>query len=257
MLTKQAHKMCFNFYDSVPLPAYHQALVCGTALPQDSFQSQLLQIGLIHMLVVSGAHLGFLRNFFRWLRVPKIVISALLSIYILLTGAQAPVVRAWLQRFSPMPSRLSRICKTRVVCLSIFGFSISLLLSWIATLGICWPGVRSGWRQALLIYFFMIPALLSLGTQHPLSILWNLIAATVLGWLLLPLSMIAPLHPWVGFVSEWAWNVFLFLTRRMALLTPAWDVQFQISWFWPWLYLFFLQWLALRKEQSYLRAQLR
>ena len=248
--------MCLDFYHQQIFAAYHQALVCGSSLPNDSFLSQLLQVGLIHMLVVSGAHLGFIRNIFTFLKVPKALSWLLLSAYTLLTGAQAPVMRAWAQQWNQMPSRLWRILWAGVLCLGVFGFSFSLLLSWIATLGVSWPGVRSGWRQALLIYGLMLPALFSLGTQHPLSILWNLLAAALLGWGLLPLSMLAPLHAWLGWCSEWAWNLFLGLTQWMAWMTPAWDLQFKISPAWGWFYLFLLQWAALKKEQEYLRAQL-
>lgn len=256
LLSESAQHYCVELYRSTPMPEYHQALVCGTPLPNDAFQSQLLQIGLIHMLVVSGAHLGFIRSFFNFLKIPAFFIWGFLSVYVFLTGAQAPVVRAWAQRFLKMPSRLLAVLWAGVFCLFVFGFSYSLLLSWIATLGICWPGKRAEWKQALLIYFMMIPPLLSLGTQHPLSILWNLIASAILGWGLLPISMFAPLHSGLGVLSEWAWKIFLILTEWMARLTPTWDYQFKVHKAWPWVYLLALQLIALKKEQAYLRSKL-
>ncbi len=256
LLTESAQNLCSSLYQHVSFPDYHQALICGTSLPQDSFQSQLLQIGLIHMLVVSGAHLGFLQNIFQLLKLPRILIWGLLSAYTLFSGAQAPVLRAWAQRSNKMPSSMQQVVWAGVFCIGIYGFSFSLLLSWLATLGVMWPGRRSLLKQALLIYSVMTPALFSLGTQHPLSIVWNLIVASLLGWGLLPISLLAPIHPWIGYLSEGTWKLFLGLTQWMAWMTPHWDWQFKISVAWPWIYLFVLQWIALKKEQTYYQQQL-
>ena len=256
LLTESAQMLCVSFYQTVSFPKYHQALVCGVSLPQDSFQSQLLQIGLIHMLVVSGAHLGFLQNIFQLVRLPKPITWSLLSLYTLFTGAAAPVVRAWAERSNQMPTSILQIIWAGVFCLGIFGFTFSLLLSWLATLGVLWPGKRSVWKQTLIIYSVMTPALLSLGTQHPISVLWNLLVASILGWGLLPISLVSPLHPWLGILSEWMWNLFLGLTEWMAWVTPYWNFQFQIHHAWAWLYLFILQTIALKKEQSYYQQQL-
>lgn len=256
LLTESAQKLCISFYQHTPFPQYHQALVCGVPLPQDNFQSQLLQIGLIHMLVVSGAHLGFLQKVFQLARVPSSLIWGILSSYTVLTGAEAPILRAWAQRWNQMPTYMSQIVWAGIFCLGVYGFSFSLLLSWLATLGVLWPGKRNPWKQALIIYSVMTPALFSLGTQHPLSILWNLLVASILGWGLLPISLVAPLHPWLSYLSEWFWNFFLGLTQWMAWFTPYWDFQFKIHVAWPWLYLFILQWIALRKEQAYYQQQL-
>lgn len=258
MLIDAAQTSCLSFYRHLTYASYHQALVCGSPLPNDSFLSQLLQVGLIHMLVVSGAHLGFLQSFFRLLRIPDALTWVFLCLYTLFTGAQPPVLRALVQRWFDFPTRMHQVFWAGIFCLGVFGFSYSLLLSWLATLGVLWPGGRERglYKQALLIYSVMIPALFSLGTQHPLSVVWNVLVAALLGWGLLPASMIAPLHPWLALFSEWLWHLFLALTQWMAWITPAWDFRFGLHAFWPWLYLFCLQWFAFHKEQSYYREKL-
>lgn len=233
-----------------------QALICGIRLPAGASKDWLLNWGLIHLFVVSGAHFLFLEHhlrslvgrayFFRYLFAP------LLLLYALATGGGPPVFRSglalilhsmslhWGYRWSA--SQVVLLSGLLCFVLVLPEQYLSLQLSWAAALLLtvpCAPPFPNA-KKATVLWWGLLPLLSGLTWSHPFAILSNLIITPLFQPLLFPMVWIdqvlmeLTLHSWLKeYMSE-------FMAYSPApFRSESQDHQFK------WLYLFSLQLLSL------------
>ena len=108
ILAFSLHEKCLQFssFQSETADIY-KALVCGHRLPKGLIKETFVKSGLIHLMVVSGAHLLFLERLWKSINLPFFRtggILFLLILYALTANLHPPVLRA-LFSFLP-PARL-------------------------------------------------------------------------------------------------------------------------------------------------------
>ena len=172
------------------LPVY-KALICGQRLPRGPIKQAFVEGGLIHLMVVSGAHLMFLEKL--WIKLPlpffkKSGLFFFLLFYALITQLHPPVVRALFSFFlfqmsrsykffwnHPFVTHLSGILC--LMCSPQWIHSLSLQLSWLAALA---QGTSSSsFKRAFFTYIIVFPIVSQWQFLHPLTVLINWLAAPV------------------------------------------------------------------------------
>lgn len=248
-LGRNLHDFCLRHAPESQWLDYYNATVCGSSLPTDGRYNELIQLGIIHIMVVSGSHLGFLLTLLRVYKVKKQIRGLelfSLFIFVLNCNLQMPVVRAWVHwmlsygnekwrlQYQPLLITLLSV----VFCVGWHPNSInsfSLLLSWLATLSI--QISRTPLQQSILCYFLLIPVLLHLQLTHPITILINMLYAPLVGFILFPASLITyvigPLSHWVDKIWElfWVMNQAL-LTFTPQLIQPTAKIDKEFLWLW-------------------------
>lgn len=229
-LSQPIHEHCLKSAPKFPNESdrkIQQALVCGRNLndKNDEFQSWR-ELGLIHILVVSGGHLSILAVFvqrllkqiflllFSRLAIPPssfIFFTAQVLTLIIITWLAAanrfepPVLRAWidflirarLKRYGYQGQETSLI-STWLALPSISAHSdlLSLALSFFASVLIEVVGQalhQRPWLAALFLqaslWWALMPLLLPLGLPHPIATLSNLLLAPLFGGVLIPMAL--------------------------------------------------------------------
>ncbi len=247
------------------------SLLCGENITDTELKENLVKTSLIHIFVISGSHLILLDELLSILRIPAIVRFFFLSIYSLAVGWQPPAVRAlialgvrilfrrWNWKF---PSDLTSLI-AGMATLALFPEwwnSLSLVMSWCAALALCWVSVlkiKNKFSALLIsqlaIFLFMSAPLWGLGTLHPLSLLYNLLLAPVVAFLLLPLaffaSLIHPLVPIFDVVMN-AFNVLLKIVAEPITMTRGTAPAIGLLWMWVFAWHIFFHLLRLRFYQG-------
>lgn len=247
------------------------SLLCGEKITDPELQKNLQRTSLIHIFVISGSHLILLDELLGTLRIPLFVRFIFLALYSLAVGWQAPAVRALLGLFTRsflqhrrwyFPADLT-VLITGLLALILFPDwwnSLSLVMSWCAALALCWPSllrVRTGVGRVFLsqicIFLFMCAPLWGLGSLHPLSLVYNLILAPVVSYLLLPLAFLATLIPALVGTFD---HLMLFFKDSLAilaepiLLNKGTLPRIEILWLWILFWHVFMHFLRLRLWQG-------
>ncbi len=203
---------CLQFSPESVHATLYKALVCGVSLPASESQRLLLDTGLIHLIVVSGAHLAFLDQLMeRW---PNAIRLFILSTYTWLTGFGPPVVRALARRVLANGAHRQGLSAIQLdfaaVVLSLllwpeWIFSRSFLMSWMCGLALNVP-IGAAPLRCYLFLFFFAPA-------SPVSMLWNAIITPFVGNWLFPLCVLSYLVPPFTKVTDWLWDIFLLILQ--------------------------------------------
>ncbi len=170
------------------------SLVCGLPLPPGHSKQAFLDTGLIHVMVVSGAHLLFLESLLG--RAPALIKLPALGVYCWLTGFGAPVVKAFLHRLCELQLRnrgwssLQIEAVAVLLTLTLFPWwllSRSLQMSWMCFLALSLPKILkwSALDQSLKAYLFLY---IFVGAS-PIGIVWNTLLSPLIGVVLFPLSL--------------------------------------------------------------------
>ena len=229
------HEFCLQASPTSPWQPLYQALVCGANLSGD-FTEALRRTSLLHVAIVSGSHLVLLEVLLHKVIPEKIrplkLTLALLFIFCLLTGWQAPAVRSFvtlcLQRWNHQ-KRLHWTGPQMTFFSGIFTwilfpqwfFSYSFLLSWGASLSLCLVPdsihlrFLQQWKTHLFVYVLLLPLLLPFGGVHPLSILCNWLIGPLFSALFFPLSLIAFLCPWVTPITDFIWQLAVYIITEI------------------------------------------
>lgn len=180
------------------------ALICGTNISNKEKKNLLIKLSLIHIFVVSGAHLILLESLLTWIGLTQMWIYPLLIFYGFCCGLNPPIVRALIayemrqfsnrQNFNWSPLMIAFIS----YCISIpwlenQGDYFSLLLSASAAFALCIG--QGAIQQQILIYLLTSLLLTGVGLLHPLSILFNLLLGPIIGFLFVPAAACSILHP--------------------------------------------------------------
>jgi len=250
-LSQDMHELCLqklNF--KAKFEDLYKALVCGKRLPGGQIKNLFVEGGLIHLAVVSGAHLFFLEKLWRTLPLPKLVkshgIFIVLLLYALASQLYPPVVRAL---FSFILFRLSYTFKlfwnpclvillSGVLCLIYqpsWVYSLSLQLSLLACL--LYHSSNKALKKCFLIYIFTFPIINRWQSLHPFTIFINWLLAPLVSSLLFPLTILSPFFSFLYPLTDGLWSLvfkflklFQFISSNKLFLTK-WYLPENWIWF--------------------------
>lgn len=224
------------------------AVVCGLTPNSSTETASFKNLGLYHLLVVSGSHLIFLENLLNLALRGRLrfFVGPILLVFTFFTGLQPPCLRAFVQWSLQLASQRKRlflrswqICGISG-CLSLLLFphwlhSYSFLLSWCCSLALSVaPMVVRRPYAPVAFYVFMLPALLRLAPPHPLSIVVNILLAPIFGFVLLPVGLLTLILPAMAVHTDRIWLAVImtsrFFEKAFVNLQP-YDVPLYMLWF--------------------------
>ena len=253
------HEWCLQQVEAGPITeqqftSLYSALLCGERLPEGKMKQTLVAFGMIHLMVISGAHLIFLEK--TWNLLPPFQLKNFLLTFFLLTysisaGLNPPVLRAL---FSLLLSRINKELKLfwspylRVhisgllclLCQNSWFDSLSLQLSWIASIGMSNPRL-SRLKSCALTFILILPIVNQWGNSHPLSIILNWVVTPLISCLFLPLSLLTLPFPFLRPLTDQLWGLFLHTLNSLRPLVE--NTVIELSWslssFQIWIYICF------------------
>ena len=224
-------------------------------MPASPQKELLREASLLHLFVVSGAHLLWLDTVLKRLKMGQKIRFAIWGFYSMACGLQAPILRAWVSlslqeaspRWTPRLRGSQRAFLAGLTTLCLFppwAASLSLAMSWTAALALSVPAPRS-WKGDLLrcvsVWLCMLPLFVSWSPTSPLTILVNFLLAPVFSLVLLPLALLgAVFHPSL-FVFDAAFAAFLSLLKVLPLQTVTINNPTTPALWFCWLWILFLQ----------------
>lgn len=230
----------------------YSALLCGKRLPESEIKKTFISLGLLHLMVISGAHLIFMEKTWNLLpsfRFKNILLVLFLLIYSMGTGLNPPILRAL---FSLLLARINKNLKlfwspyirvqiSGLLCLLCQGswfHSLSLQLSWIASMGMS-NHQLSRLHSCILTFVLILPIVSQWGGLHPLSIVANWLITPFISCLLLPFSLLTIPFPFLRLFTDKIWEQFI---QIMNLLKPLMENKgIELSWsfssFQRWVYI--------------------
>ena len=233
----------------------YSALICGESLPEGKVKQAFVSAGVIHLMVISGSHLIFIEKL--WKRLPLFPFKNILLFFFLIlyagsSGLKPPVLRALFsltlfyisKRLKLFWSPYWRVQLSGLLCLvcqnSLFN-SLSLQLSWIASMGMCRRDI-SRIKSCVITYILILPIISQWGGGHPLSILVNWLIAPLMVGLLLPLSMLTVICPFLQRFTDGVWSPFIYLLNVFKPLMENNSVFWlpTLSSFQIWIYICFI-----------------
>ena len=253
-LSEQAQSICLNKLNfKNDWPSIYRALLCGKKLPNGTIKNLFVHGGLIHLMIVSGAHLAFLDRFWKRLNFPffpQVISLILLTSYALVAGLQPPVVRALFvfmlfqishsKKLFWSPNLITQLSALLCIVYSpSWLHSISLHLSLLASLAFNLSSSKL--KSSFFVYACLFPILNRWQHLHPLTVLINWILAPFVGLFLLPLSMLTSLFHPLHHVTDACWHVILwFLHAMTGFLTQESSITWQLPEKWTGLYILIL-----------------
>lgn len=265
-ITRSIHQQCLKL---TPTPKsakaatkvreVHQSLVCGKNLKSSDSLQNWKDLGLIHILVVSGGHLTILaKTLFAFLilivgilnilsrrkfesRSPLAIQATKSCVFVAITALAVanqfdpPVLRAWLdhllrpvlKRHGYQTNEISFV--TTWVALPAIGDEsdlISLGLSFFASVVVEKLSGRHHDQPLLFaftlqtfLWWALLPFLIPLGAPHPLATLSNIILAPLLGAVLIPSALFCYMFG-LQDIFPWVWGMTEWLIRTFASLLP-------------------------------------
>lgn len=209
------HKFCQNFLSGTAHESINRALLCGAELHEPELHLLLVEVGLYHLVVVSGAHLTFLERSFRRLLPVRAhaLLPLFLGFYALVSGWQPPVVRAWIQCGLGTSARSSPadVLKSWIWCLALHPqwiHSLSLHLSVVACLILTVSWRSSPLTLGFRMFLGLFPLLAGWSPLHPLISLIAVALAPVslaLWFATLGFELLNPsgFELWNGLLAAW------------------------------------------------------
>jgi predicted membrane metal-binding protein len=271
-LTLPFHQTCVHLAPTTENTGLYSAIICGNRLGVgQNFKTALGQMGLLHLLIVSGFHLTIFESTVSLILMRKkfvggslipvsepsrwgqVFVGFLLILFALINQLRAPVTRALIAIFLKTFNRSLNLQWTRLQIITASGFATlifcrtlfdlqALLLSWLATLALtALENKDRSWFQVLFTqaraYILILPALLPLSVPTPISIFCNWLLAPVLGSVLFPISILGFLfHPLLP-ITDWIWKIAKVTLLWIASVTPEGTSPISVSPVALWIYL--------------------
>jgi hypothetical protein len=216
---------CRSFLPPSKYVRLYEALVCGLSLPDGEERQLFIDSGLIHIMVVSGAHLIFLENLIK--PAPRPLQILFLTVYSWLTGFGPPIVKALIRRlFEPWLSRhgwsslqIEAFSVTVVLTfVPMWIVSRSFLMSWLCALAFQLPRLVK--YRALDVSAKTYVLLFVFCAASPLTIFWNSLVAPLVGDLLFPLTLVLIPVPWLTPAVDKIWQIFLWILSMGPQAAP-------------------------------------
>lgn len=243
-LIQQLNGFCLQSIPEDSWKLFDQALLCGSPIPNSNFKSLLIETSIYHIVVVSSAHLIFLKSTFETL-LPKTLPQSLRSfficvglfVYSLMTSLEAPILRALgVLLLAALSKKLKLHWKPHQILLysTILAIginpnlinSISLQLSFLTGLGLAieLPPTQTTQKlviRSLLLYLLLFPVLCLFMTPHPIGILINSFIAPLISFLILPLSFLSLLGTFLRSIYLSFLEGFFFFLKEMNPHYPS------------------------------------
>lgn len=253
------HELCLQLAPQGEWSPLYQALVCGANLGNTEFTEALRRTSLLHVAIVSGSHLVLLETILTRSLPQKFssfsLVTTLLFVFCLMTGWQAPAVRAMTTLFLQRLNQKKKLSWTGpqmtffsgVLTWIVFPrwfFSYSFILSWGASLSLCLvPNsaqlkLKEQWRVHLFVYILLLPLLLPFGGMHPFSIICNWLVGPVFSVLFFPLSLMAFLIPWISPITDFVWEQAVLIITEIGRFIPPSELQLKVPLTLLWIYIF-------------------
>lgn len=220
----QGPEICREILPESAYGALNAALICGIPLPSGESKQLFLDTGLIHIMVVSGAHLAFLDRGLRQL--PSLARWILLLTYCWLTGFGAPVMLAFWRRCWEgylLRRGHSRLQLEAIAVLTALLFSPmwissrSFLMSWTCALAFASPRFLPRGDAPLKIYLLLY----AFTGAAPLTVLWNVLVAPLVAEILFPLALASLACPPLVNLTDLAWRWLLIFLEWGPTDAPA------------------------------------
>ncbi len=219
-LSLDLHSFCLSQVPQSKTTHLYEALVCGKKLPNSIQKSQLQSLGLIHLFVVSGAHLHLINRFLNILfrnKIPTLIKLFFLFFFVGCCDFQISALRAWIQiLFKHLNQSLFlNYTSYQTLLLSVFFAllfqpqqitSCSLILSWGASL--CLITFSNTFTQSFYCFLILSPIIESFSSLSPWSILYNIFLTPIIALSLFPLTLISTLFTTLVPICEVSWNLF-------------------------------------------------
>ena len=162
--SQKAQKLCQWATPQSPYTHQYKQMVCGIKNTDQNISKLFKKMGMFHILIISGAHLIFLNKLLVLLSLNRATVGVrllLLFLFVFQTQFQITALRAWIFLvFNFFNKKLKLFIKpTELIFLSVLFcltispnqyHSFSLILSWLACLGIYWG--RSSISQAFTMW---------------------------------------------------------------------------------------------------------
>ena len=248
-LSLEAHNFCLQSSPPSHWKSFYQAIVCGKKLQASQQWQQMRQLGMLHILIVSGAHLSFLSQTLRFLffhHLPENLKNLILLGLVVVCQFQAPALRAWCYLFINGINKKKRLflkppallLLTIIFCLSVnppFFQSMSLPLTWLACLGI---GLgKNSFTQSFFCFLFLQPIISQWGSPSPLTIGVNAFITPLVGMILFPASLFCFFLPFLTPLVDKLWNFLFYLAKTLSpSLTLSESQNLSEGKLWIWLY---------------------
>lgn len=264
--SQKLHTQCLSF---VPQNSHStqelSALVCGQNFLTAETSYFYSSTGLIHLFVVSGAHLVLLDSLLKKLRIKSFWLRIfILAIYCGCCELNPPVVRSWFVLFLSAAASSTLLEKLQLknflskknghnfkshflffvglICLCfnpLWIFSLSFQLSWLIALAILVNQQIFSKNHLLLhqcsYYLVVLPSISTLQNYSPYSVILNLIFAPVLELVLFPLGLMTLLiHP--------LYHIFDFLIQILKDILMTFELQTNPSVFVPNQSIYLINW---------------
>lgn len=234
------------------------AIICGKNLKNDKLKSIFEKTSLIHLFVVSGSHFLILNLLLEKMQLSTFIRSILLFIFCILTGCSPPGIRGFLSTISQnyksywglfIPQDIVSFFLT-ILILSLnpnWIFSLSFLLSCFASLGLSASfllkksnPVTQLFNTQILIYFFILIPLSFIQIPHPITVVFNLVFASLIGWIIFPLCILAALIPKFVIIFDLLVSFIILLITRLSDSIPVYVSNSLVPYKYLWLILFAL-----------------
>ncbi len=239
------------------------ALICGERLPFGKIRKIFTDAGLIHLMVVSGAHLIFLEknlNFLPQWPYKNLFTAFCLIFYSLVAELHPPIFRALISFFLSAFSKKFqlhwnsywRVMFSGIICIILnphWISSISLQLSWTGALAFSYSK-HSKLMAQILSYMLILPLISQWTTIHPLSIGLNWILFPLISITLFPLSILSFIFPYLYPITQVLWSSMIqFLTFLQPFLEkiPFYINPIPFSFRWIYIGILFLIFQILEK----------
>lgn len=183
-----------------------QALACGKRLSFSHSKDLLLTFGALHLFVVSGTHLYFLKHMLSsnlLLKKNMWAVQSLLFLFVCACNFSAPILRVFLHQWIQSNSRIKAIRTPKIftafasylLCLPLclnFGSLASLNLSFLFGLLILAINKTSSYSFFIKLYVLSLPLFLSvLGLPHFTGLLAAPTLTSFISFVLMPLSFLS------------------------------------------------------------------
>lgn len=166
-----------------------QSFICGKKLDKSLPKETLIKSGVYHLIVVSGGHFLFLESLFHFLKFPFFLRAILLCLYYLITGLQAPGLRALahlllsrlVEKYQMKISNFNLVFFSGLICLILncsfwnslsfwLSFSVGLALAACQSLFYNESTINRFLMLNLILYLFLFPFLIKLSYSHPFTL---------------------------------------------------------------------------------------
>jgi len=189
------------------------AIVCGAPIKKTKAKNLFTTNGLIHIFVVSGAHLNFYKKVLR-LILPlwsaKFIINIFLLLYTLTCMFSAPILRAFIQQMSSDLNQITKLnldtytvllltAALAVIIVPSYLKTISLPMSWVAALCM---GQKKCVAKTLVVFLCLFPILLTFTEPSPLSAFSSFFISGAISIFILPLNLLVFIFPYLSFLSD-------------------------------------------------------